>query len=247
MHRRGWESCSRCGGAERLGALLPMGTALHKITSAETSDILEAVRAHGIIVIQNQNMTREEQVAFTAKLGEVVVLPPSFEGQDPEPLHPAIQRITNFRADGTWKGPSARFGAYWHQDGQFWVRPKHSILSVLHAQQTPPAGGETGFADLRAAFATLSLPLLLRAAQASIEVSVRDIADFAKGTEEDLAAFPDAKHPILDVRKSYSCCVFFVFFVVMSAAFCHEHTLMAIEYLTGYLLPFFVAFLPQMP
>jgi len=29
-------------------------------------------------------------------------------------------------------------------------------------------------------------------------VSVRDIADFAKGTEDDLAAFPDAQHPILD-------------------------------------------------
>ena len=35
---------------------------------------------------------------------------------------------------------------------------------------------------------------------AFIEVSVRDIADFAKGTEEDLAAFPDAKHPLLDVH-----------------------------------------------
>jgi taurine dioxygenase len=91
-------------------------------------------------------------------------------------------------------------GAYWHQDGQFWVRPKHNVLSVLHAQKTPPSGGETGFADLRAAYATLSRPLLERAAKASIEVSVRDIADFAKGTEEDLAAFPDANHSILDVH-----------------------------------------------
>ena len=53
---------------------------------------------------------------------------------------------------------------------------------------------------MRAALATLSKPLIERAANASIEVSVRDIADFAKGTEEDLAAFPDAQHPILDVH-----------------------------------------------
>lgn len=72
------------------------------------------------------------------------------------------------------------------------------MLSVLHAQQTPPEGGETGFADLRAAYATLSKPLLERAQQASISVSVRDIADFAKGSEEDLSKFPDARHPILD-------------------------------------------------
>lgn len=86
----------------------------------------------------------------------------------------------------------------WHQDGQFWVRPKHNVLSILHAQATPPEGGETGFADLRAARATLSKPLLERAEKAFIQVSVRDIADFAKGTEDDLAAFPDAQHPILD-------------------------------------------------
>lgn len=85
-----------------------------------------------------------------------------------------------------------------HSDAQFWARPKHNVFSILHAQATPPSGGETGFADLRAARATLSQPLLDRAANATIHVSVRDIADFAKGTEEDLAAFPDAEHPILD-------------------------------------------------
>ena len=71
-------------------------------------------------------------------------------------------------------------------------------MSILHAQSTPPSGGETGFADIRAARATLSRPLLERAKDAYIQVSVRDIADFAKGTEEDLSAFPDAEHPILD-------------------------------------------------
>merc|ERR1712157_668968 len=45
--------------------------------------------------------------------------------------------------------------------------------------------------------ATLSGPLLERAESASIVASVRDIADFAKGTEEDLSAFPTAEHSIL--------------------------------------------------
>ena len=71
-------------------------------------------------------------------------------------------------------------------------------MSILHAQSTPPTGGETGFADLRAARATLSRPLLERAANTTIQVSVHEIADFARGSQEDLAAFPDAQHPILD-------------------------------------------------
>jgi taurine dioxygenase len=197
LHRRGWEVCNRCGGSERLGAIVSGIPNVNVITSDDIERILDAVRAHGMVVIQGQNLTRAQQVNFTAQLGETIVLPSSFEGQDPEPFHPAIQRITNFWANHTWKGPTAKFGAYWHQDGQFWTTPLHNILSILHAQATPPAGGETGFADLRAAAVTLSRPLLDRAKQASIVASVRDIADFAKGTEEDLSAFPVAQHPIV--------------------------------------------------
>lgn len=197
MNRRGWERCLRCGGADRLGGLVDVGD-LKDLDEGGAAEILDAVRAHGIIVLKGQNLTRAEQVKVTSKLGEVIVLPASFEGKDPEPDQPAIQRITNFWADGAWKGPTQKFGAYWHQDGQFWARPKHNILSILHAQATPPEGGETGFADLRAAYATLSRSLLERASGVSIRASVRDIADFAKGDEEDLAKFPDAVHPILD-------------------------------------------------
>jgi len=200
MHRKGWDECLRCGGAERLGAIVNVGHNISEITEEGAKEIIDAVRAHGIIVIKGQNLTRAQQVEFSAKLGEVVVLPSSFEGKDPEPFQPAIQRITNFWANDTWKGPTAKFGGYWHQDGQFWVKPKHNILSILHAQHAAPTGGETGFADLRAARATLSKPLLERAMNATIHASVRDIADFAKGDEEDLAAFPDADHPILDVH-----------------------------------------------
>jgi taurine dioxygenase len=199
LHRRGFDACQLCGGASRLGATVEVGD-LREINATGAAIISDAVRAHGIVVIKGQNMTRAEQVTLTSALGETIVLPKSFEGQDPEPFHPAIQRITNFWANGTWKGPVARFGAYWHQDGQFWTAPRHHILSILHAQATPPSGGETGFADLRAARATLSAPLLARAANASIRASVRAIADFAKGTEEDLGAFPDATHPILDAH-----------------------------------------------
>ena len=105
------------------------------LTSEQAAQILDAVRAHGVVVLKGQNLTRSQQVAFTAALGEVVVLPPSFEGKDPEPLHPEIQRVTNYFANGTWKGPQTNFGAYWHQDGQFWLPPKHRVLSVLHARR----------------------------------------------------------------------------------------------------------------
>ena len=80
------------------------------LTKEQAAQILDAVRAHGVVVLKGQNLTRSQQVAFTAALGEVVVLPHSFEGKDPEPLHPAIQRVTNYFANGTWKGPGSNSG-----------------------------------------------------------------------------------------------------------------------------------------
>jgi len=133
LHRRGWGACALCGGAERLGAIVDDIDAT-SLTSEQAAQILDAVRAHGVVVLKGQNLTRSQQVAFTAALGEVVVLPHSFEGKDPEPLHPAIQRVTNYFANGTWKGPGSKFGAYWHQDGQFWRPPLHNVLSVLHCR-----------------------------------------------------------------------------------------------------------------
>ncbi|EOD20136.1 hypothetical protein EMIHUDRAFT_242423 [Emiliania huxleyi CCMP1516] len=105
--------------------------------------------------------------------------------------------------NGTWKGLQG--GSYWHQDGQFWQAPKQNIFSVLHAQALPPAGGGTGFADLRAARSTLSQPLLERAARASIRASLIKIlpnpgVSFRGPTAEDIARMPEAEHPMLSRR-----------------------------------------------
>jgi len=37
---------------------------------------------HGMVVFKNQALSRAEQVALTDVLGETIILPRSFEGQD---------------------------------------------------------------------------------------------------------------------------------------------------------------------
>jgi len=192
------EEEGRYGESERLGAVIEVGN-VSDLDDEGVAELFDAVRAHGMIIIKGQNLTRSEQVAFTAKFGPVIVLPSSFEGKDVEPGQPAIQRITNFWANGTWKGPSNKFGSYWHQDGQFWTSPKQNLLSVIHARQVVSSGGggQTGFADLRAARLALSPKWLDLASNATIHASVRRIQDFANGKEEDYARFPDSTHRIL--------------------------------------------------
>ena len=109
-----------------------------------------------------------------------------------------VRAVTNFWADGSWKGPSWYAGNYWHQDGQFWQAPLHNLVSLLYGRTISACGrGETGFVDLRAARAECPAELLDGAARASIRASVHKIGDFAKGDPADLAAFPDVTHPML--------------------------------------------------
>ena len=45
MHRRGWETCNRCGGADRLGAIVDDMDDVRTIDDSGVTEILDAVRA----------------------------------------------------------------------------------------------------------------------------------------------------------------------------------------------------------
>ena len=45
MHRRGWETCNRCGGADRLGAIVDDLDDVRTIDDSGVTEILDAVRA----------------------------------------------------------------------------------------------------------------------------------------------------------------------------------------------------------
>ena len=81
-YRRGWDYCTAnlCGGADRLGALLNVGN-LRELGPEGADKIRDSVRAYGVVVIKNQNLTRAEQVKFTGLLGEPVALAKVFTGK----------------------------------------------------------------------------------------------------------------------------------------------------------------------
>mmetsp|Transcript_14339 Transcript_14339/g.21646 ORF Transcript_14339/g.21646 Transcript_14339/m.21646 type:complete len:353 (-) Transcript_14339:217-1275(-) len=185
------------GRSDRLGYVVE-NIDLRELDTDSVKRIHDALAAHGVIVLKNQPLSRREQVVLTSKLGQLVVLPPSFEGLDPEPGIPAIQRITSHWANSSWKGANHRLGGYFHQDGQFWPRSHRWINSILTCAQSPPFGGETGFVDLITAQKTLDPQLKARAANATITASVRAIGDFRRGLAEDLDLFDDATHPMID-------------------------------------------------
>ena len=146
---------------------------------------------NGVVVIEKQNLTRQQQVAFTSKLGEIVVLPASFEGNDPELGFPEIQRVTNYWSNGTWKAKKHCFGCYWHKDGNF--QQNGYLASVLYADKVAENRSATLFLDNCEVYEKLTKKTLEELSRSVFTVSVRDIPDFAKGTEEDLSLYPSVK------------------------------------------------------
>ena len=146
---------------------------------------------NGVVVIEKQNLTRQQQVAFTSKLGEIVVLPASFEGNDPELGFPEIQRVTNYWSNGTWKAKKHCFGCYWHKDGNF--QQNGYLASVLYADKVAENRSATLFLDNCEVHGKLTKMTRKVLSESVFTVSVRNFPDFSKGKEEDYALFPFIK------------------------------------------------------
>ena len=111
----------------------------------------QAFHDHAVLVFPEQHLTEEEQVAFAIRFGNLELLTP-----DPEQKAVAI---SNQKPDGTIMGPdehrykSLRGNEGWHTDSSY--MPLAAKASILSAQVVPSAGGETEWADMRAAYDAL--------------------------------------------------------------------------------------------
>ena len=162
-----------------------------KLSPQNVTLIKSKLLQNGVVVIEKQNLTKQQQVEFTSKLGEIVVLPASFEGNDPEVGFPEIQRVTNYWSNGTWKEKKHCFGCYWHKDGNF--QQNGYLASVLYADKVTENRSATLFLDNCEVYEKLTKKTLQDLSESVFTVSVRDIPDFAKGTEEDLSLYPLVK------------------------------------------------------
>ncbi|HYD07378.1 MAG TPA: TauD/TfdA family dioxygenase, partial [Reyranella sp.] len=142
-------------GAEVIGADLgqPVGDNLFR-------ELHQAwVDADGLLIVRDQHLTPEQQIAFSRRFGELATA-----GDNPViqkyslPGHPEIFRVSNKKQDGEPLGREDA-GTYWHSDGTWQVHP--SKASILYGIEIPRVGGNTMFADLYQAWETLT-PTLQR-------------------------------------------------------------------------------------
>ena len=121
------------------------------ITDEAWAEIHAAFLEYGVLVFPAQNLDAQSQGAFALRFGEVEQLSPKQKG--------ATIDFTNIKADGSLANPEEQ--AYklmkgnegWHTDSTY--MPLASKAAMLYALVVPPEGGETEFADMRAAWDAL--------------------------------------------------------------------------------------------
>ena len=135
---------------------------LRRVEDAAT---LAAIRAgmdeYAVLVFRDQAFTDPEQLAFAQRLdgalhtkSGISAIKKSRHGND------ALTDISNLNDDGTIQEQDDRRRAYslanrlWHTDASFQDPPGR--YSMLHARLLPPVAADTEFADMRAAYDTLS-------------------------------------------------------------------------------------------
>ena len=124
-------------------------------------EIEQAFNRYGILVFPEQPLTDEQQLSFSRLFGSLEVNP-NYAGAKMR-LRPDVADISNLDAEGGVLAPDDRRNLFnlgnqlWHTDSSFKRVPaKCSLLSARELPTPGPmGGGETEFADLRAAWDAL--------------------------------------------------------------------------------------------
>ena len=140
------------------------GLKLAALSDADFAALYAAWLDHALLIFPGQHLTRDEQIAFARRFGA-----PEFE----------LAPISNVRADGSLRIDDGTDDAVkvlkgnmgWHTDSTY--MPVQAKGAVFTAHVVPDEGGETGWADMRAAYDALDAAMRARIEPLSAYHSLR--------------------------------------------------------------------------
>jgi alpha-ketoglutarate-dependent taurine dioxygenase len=136
---------------KRIGAEVTIGDKAALLDDSTAREVLDALEEHTVLVFRELYLDDAAQVAFSRKLGEVVIL--GSGTPDPDKPYPEIFKVTLNKN----KNPIAdylRGTFFWHIDGASDEIPTKA--SLLTAREIADSGGDTEFASTYAAYQELS-------------------------------------------------------------------------------------------
>jgi len=121
--------------------------------------IFDAFQDHSVLVFHEQRLTDEQQMAFSRRFGPLEITIKAIGKEDR--LHPNLVDLSNLDPEKhgalmDWNNRRMLYQSgnqLWHTDSSF--KPVPAMASLLSGREVPPVGGETEFASMRHAYATL--------------------------------------------------------------------------------------------
>ena len=131
---------------------------LSKLDDDTFGELQEVWLEYALLVFPDQFLSNQDQVAFARRFGN---------------LELELAPLSNVRSDGTLRIDDdsddvvkiLKGNMGWHADSTY--MPLQAKAAVFTAHVVPPAGGETGWADMRAAYDALDEPMRNRIAELS--------------------------------------------------------------------------------
>jgi taurine dioxygenase len=171
------------------------------VKRADLDAIEAAWRERLVVVFHGQTLTDPQLIAFSKNFGELDPPGPNPYGEPFNKAHPELNVISNVVENGKPIGNLGDGEAVWHADMTYVDVPPKAAL--LHALEVPPpqAGGNTYFANMFAAHASLPDDLK-KAAEGKIAVhdaSRNSAGMLRKGYQEvtDVRETVGARHPLV--------------------------------------------------
>lgn len=209
MHMLNHSQAMRAGSPLRMGIIEPppgrIGAQITDLDvralepdAPELQQIRELIYRHRLVTLRNQELSAEEYVAFTYKLGNPQIY---FQPQYHHPDHPEIFVSSNVLENGRKVGVKGT-GRYWHTDCQF--EPKPLSFTSIMPQILPRSARQTFYIDMAGIYRCLpdelrdlvdgrtavhEAQVRYKIQESDVDVSLRDLLDRMNYET------PPARHP----------------------------------------------------
>ncbi|MCY3620251.1 MAG: TauD/TfdA family dioxygenase [Gammaproteobacteria bacterium] len=183
---------------------LTLGATVSEVDLGALSDdqsrgIEDAFHRHAVLVFPQANLTEEAHIAFSRRFG------PLERTLSKRTERPEISLLSNVAKDGRVAEPDGALGLFlkgnrdWHTDSSF--KKVAAKASLLRALEVPDIGGDTEWADMRAAWDALDDVTQARleglVAVHSYAYSQGKVGGIALLTQKEREALPPVHHPVV--------------------------------------------------
>ena len=176
------------------------------LSAPQVEAIEAAMNEYAVLIFRDQNLTDDEQIAFTCHFGELenYNTPGHIRKRGDQRLRPGIADFSNLDKDGNIMSAEDRVWFFklgdrlWHSDSSF--RPVPAKYSLLSGRALPSWGANTDFADMRAAYDALDDRTKAEIADLVCEHSLiysREAIGFTDLSPDEIKAFQPVQQPLV--------------------------------------------------